>query len=299
MSEAAYPHLLPPVRLLADASDDARIRRIRTDRWLSYARAEAALAALEDLLSFPKRTRMPNLLLVGPSNNGKTMIIEKFRRDHAPNAEERDRETVRVPVLAVQMPASPDERRFYAAIVEALGIPDRASERVEAKQNMAVRVMRATDVQLLIIDEVHNLLCGTRDRQRRFLNVLRWLGNELQIPLVAVGTAEAMRAIHSDDQLANRFTPFALPPWKAGVEFVRLINTLEAIMPLREPSRLAEPRKLQRILTASEGILGEVVAIITRATVGAIQAGEERIRTERLETLDFISPSQRRRIDVR
>jgi GTPase SAR1 family protein len=25
---------------------------------------------------------MPNLLLVGPSNNGKTMIVEKFRREH-------------------------------------------------------------------------------------------------------------------------------------------------------------------------------------------------------------------------
>ena len=44
----------------------SRIRRIRTDRWIGYARAEAVLAALEDLLTFPKRLRMPNLLLVGP-----------------------------------------------------------------------------------------------------------------------------------------------------------------------------------------------------------------------------------------
>ena len=40
-------------------------------------------------------------------------------------------------------------------------------------------------------------------QQRRLPNLLRWLGNELQIPLVAVGTAEALRAIQSDDQLAN------------------------------------------------------------------------------------------------
>jgi hypothetical protein len=43
--------------------------------------------------------------------------------------------------------------------------------------------------------------------------MLRWLGNELQIPLVALGTAEALRAIQSDDQLANRFSPFPLPLW--------------------------------------------------------------------------------------
>jgi hypothetical protein len=42
-------------------------------------------------------------------------------------------------------------------------------------------------VHLLVIDEVHNLLSGSRLQQRRLLNLLRWLGNELQIPLVAVG----------------------------------------------------------------------------------------------------------------
>ena len=71
--------------------------------------------------------------------------------------------------------------------------------------------MRATDTRLLVIDELHNLLSGTSMQQRRLLNLLRWLGNELQIPLVGVGTAEALRAIRSDDQLVNRFEPFALP----------------------------------------------------------------------------------------
>jgi DNA polymerase III delta prime subunit len=38
---------------------------------------------MKDLLNFPKRTRMPNLLLVGPTKNGKTtMIVEKFHRAH-------------------------------------------------------------------------------------------------------------------------------------------------------------------------------------------------------------------------
>jgi len=54
---------------------------------------------------------MPNLLLVGPSNNGKTMIVEKFRRSHLPGSEENARDgAIRVPVLKVQMPPAPDER---------------------------------------------------------------------------------------------------------------------------------------------------------------------------------------------
>ncbi len=295
--EACYPHLLPVVRELAEAPDAVRIRRIRTDRWISYARADFALAELEDLRSFPKRTRMPNLLLVGPSNNGKTMIVEKFRRDHVMAAEaQADERAARVPVLKVQMPPAPDERRLFAAIVSALGAPERAHEHVSVKQDIAVKLMRATNVEILILDEVHNLLCGTRDQQRRILNLLRWLGNELQIPLVAAGTTEALRAIHSDEQLANRFTPVALPPWRSGAEFTRLVSTLEAVLPLKEPSGLSEPKILQRLLTASEGILGEVVTIVVRAAVAAIQAGEERIAPERLDAIGFVPPSRRRHV---
>jgi type II secretory pathway predicted ATPase ExeA len=296
VTDRSYPHLLPPIQALADAPSEVRIRRIRTDRWIGYARAEAALSALEDMLSFPKRSRMPNLLLVGPSNNGKTMIVEKFRREHLPGSEESPRDgAIRVPVLKVQMPPAPDERRFFSAILDGLGAPDRMNDRLATKQDMAVRMMRATGVRMLIIDEVHNLLSGARDQQRRFLNLLRWLGNELQIPLVAVGTAEGLRAIQSDEQLANRFTPFGLPPWQGDAEFSRLINTLEAVIPLKEPSGLSEPLIAQKLLAASEGILGEVVTIVTRAAVAAIESGKEMIRPEALDGMGFMPPSERRR----
>jgi hypothetical protein len=296
MSDPPFAHLLPQIRALADAPAEMRIRRIRTDRWIGYARAEAALAAMEDLLTFPKRMRMPNLLLVGPSNNGKTMIVEKFRREHVRGAEADVREgAIAVPVLKVQMPPAPDERRFFSAVLEALGAPDRSNDRLAAKQDMAMRMLRATSVRLLVIDEVHNILSGSRDQQRRFLNLLRWLGNELQVPLVAVGTSDALRAIQSDDQLANRFTPFSLPPWRFDAEYLRMLNTLEAMLPLREPSGLEEPAFAQKILTAAEGILGEVVNLVTAAAVAAVVSGEERIRIERIEDIGFIPPTERRR----
>ena len=298
MSEA-YPHLHASARPLAEESPELRIRRIRTDRWIAYARAEAALSAMGDFLSFPKRLRMPNLLLVGPTNNGKTMIIDKFRRDHPPIEASTTREGVaNIPVLKVQMPSAPDERRFFGTILDALGVPDRPNDRIATKQDVAVRLMRATKVRLLIIDEVHNVLSGARNQQRRFLNLLRWLGNELQIPLVAVGTAEALRAVQSDDQLANRFEPFALPPWRDGEEYRRLLSTLEAILPLRRPSRLAEPAMVGKILSAAEGILGEIVAVVARAAVQAVTTGAEVVSVEMIDGTGFIPPSKRRRVAI-
>lgn len=229
-----YPHLHSATRPFAEENNESRIRRIRTDRWITYRRAEAALSAMEDLLSFPKRTRMPNLLLVGPTNNGKTMIVEKLRRAHPLSAASATPEgAAHVPVLKVQMPAGPDEPRFLGAILDELGFPHMLSDRVAKRQEAAVRMLRETNVRVLVIDEVHNVLSGSRLHQRRLLNLLRWLGNELQIPLVAVGTAEALHAIQSDDQLANRFEPIRLPPWRNGEEYRQLLSTLEAVLPLR------------------------------------------------------------------
>ena len=295
----AYPHLHPSTRPLAEESTEARIRRIRTDRWIAYARAEAVLSALEDLLTFPKRTRMPNLLLVGPTNNGKTMIVEKFRRTHPPlDAHEAPEGTASIPVLKVQMPPGPDEGRLFGAILDAIGLPGASTDRVSARQDAAIRLMRATSVHLLVIDEIHNVLSGSRTQQRRLLNLLRWLGNELQIPLVAVGTAEALHAIQSDDQLANRFEPVALPRWRDGTEYRRLLSTLEAVLPLRSPSQLTEPALAQKILCAADGILGEVITVVTRAAVCAVRSGAEAISANIIDDTGFISPAERRRVAI-
>lgn len=295
----AYAHLHPSARAWAEEDAAARIRRIRTDRWIAYARAEAALSAIEDLLSFPKRTRMPNLLLIGPTNNGKTMIVEKFRRSHLPAEAAAVKDGVaNIPVVRIQMPAGPDERRFFGAILDALGLPGLPSDGVAARQDAALRLMRMTGVRLLIIDELHNVLSGTPAQQRRLLNLLRWLGNELQIPLAGVGTAEALRAIRSDDQLSNRFEPIALPVWREDDAYRRLLNTLEAVLPLRRPSHLAESALAGKIFAASEGVLGEVVAIVTRAAVMAVTSGAETISPRLIDKTQFIPPSERRRVAV-
>ena len=75
-------HLLPAAQGLARLPADERIQRIRADRWIGYPRAVEALNRLETLFAWPNKQRMPNLLLIGPTNNGKSMIVEKFRRSH-------------------------------------------------------------------------------------------------------------------------------------------------------------------------------------------------------------------------
>lgn len=78
-------HLGPEANALAMLPGIERLARLRMERWIGYTRANQALAQLEALLfDEPGKLRPQNLLIVGPNNNGKTMIAEKFHRAHPP-----------------------------------------------------------------------------------------------------------------------------------------------------------------------------------------------------------------------
>jgi type II secretory pathway predicted ATPase ExeA len=196
------------------------------------------------------------------------------------------------------MPAGPDEYRFLTAIAETLAMDRKTSSRLAVLQSQVLEAMRRKQTRMLVVDELHNILSGTPPQQRRLLNLIRWLGNELQIPLIGVGTVEALRAVQSDDQLANRFEPFALPLWSDDDDFRRLLNTLEAVLPLRKRSDLDDPALANRIYAAGEGILGEIIAIVMQAAVEAVRSGSERITARTIEAASFIRPSERRRVAV-
>ena len=211
-------HLLPAAQVLARLPAAERIQRIRADRWIGYPRAVEAQNRLETLYAWPNKQRMPNLLLVGPTNNGKSMIIEKFRRTH-PASSDADHEYI--PVLVVQMPSEPSVIRFYVALLAAMGAPLRPRPRLPEMEQLALALLRKVGVRMLVIDELHNVLAGNSVNRREFLNLLRFLGNELRIPLVGVGTRDAYLAIRSDDQLENRFEPMMLPLWEANDDAAR------------------------------------------------------------------------------
>lgn len=287
-------HLLPSAHIIARLSPEERIIKLQGDYWIGYNHAEQALNHLQTLLKYPKRIRMPNMLLIGPTNNGKTMIVERFRRQHMPyESEDKNHEVI--PVLMVQMPASPTMQRFYAAILSSLRSPIITYPSTAKSEVMALKILKKTQTKILIIDEIHNLLSGRMDKQREFLNALRFLGNELQIPIVGVGTKDAYLAIRSDDQLENRFEPFILPLWKDEHELMRLLASFQKILPLQKPSNLLSSDIRSLLLRRSEGTIGEIASLLIQATSLAIRSGKEFIDLEVLEQADYRSPTERRR----
>nr|WP_206427694.1 TniB family NTP-binding protein [Gulosibacter massiliensis] len=286
-------HLHASARAVAQLPAKERVRHVRADRWIGYSRATAALERLETLYVWPGKQRMPNLLLIGPTNNGKSMIIEKFRRLH-PTTSHSDRE--QMPVLAVQMPSEPSVIRFYVALLAAMGAPLRPRQRLADLEQTALTLLRAVGVRVLVIDELHNLLAGRGETRREFLNLIRFLGNELRIPLVGVGTREAYLAIRSDDQLENRFEPFTLPRWESNEETRTLLASFAAAFPLRRPSTIATEDMARYLLSRSEGTIGELTHLLTDAAVAAIESGEEAINQRTLLMAPYAGPTERRRM---
>lgn len=285
-------HLLPVAQKLARLPADERIQRIRADRWIGYPRAVDALNRLETLYAWLGKQRMPNLLLVGPTNNGKSMIIEKFRRTH-PACSDADQEYI--PVLVVQMPSEPSVLRFYVALLAAMGAPLRPRPRLPETDQQALTLLRKIGVRVLVIDELHNILAGNSVNRREFLNLLRFLGNELRIPLVGVGTRDAYLAIRSDDQLENRFEPVVLPLWEATEDYCSLLASFAASLPLRRLSPIATQDMARYLLARSEGTIGELAHLLMAAAVAAVESGEEAINQRTLSMADYTGPGERRR----
>src|SRR6202050_1541362 len=119
---ASASHANAATAELLGLSAQQRIRAIRSERWVSYPRVQKTLQILEQILDHPRTTRMPSIAIYGDSGMGKTMIMEKFRREHPP-AFDSEAGVERTRVLALQMAGKPGERRLYSQILTALGAP--------------------------------------------------------------------------------------------------------------------------------------------------------------------------------
>jgi Bacterial TniB protein len=135
---SGYFHLSDTARKFIEMPDEDRICHILQPHWIGYPQSKRILEKLQDLFSHPQVDRMPNLLIVGDTNNGKTMIIRRFQHQH-PASDNPEGDHIIVPVLLVQAPPVPEEGRLYANILEALNTPyKRTVRQVSAKPRSSI-----------------------------------------------------------------------------------------------------------------------------------------------------------------
>lgn len=272
----SYEHVHPEFRHAVDLSDAERLEFLQEHRWLGYPLAQQIMDTLTCLLRKPSRPRMPNLLLVGDSNNGKTTIIRRFA-NLCGRVTQQENGNPSLPILVVEAPPTANERELYVHILERLLAPYRSTDPVVKLRYQVIHLCRACQVRMMIIDEFHSLLAGTPIKQREMMNAIKLLCNELGIPIVGVGTRDAVRILHTDPQHASRFDVVQLPLWKVDIEFQRLLTDFEKILPLKFPSKLHQPLLAQQLHAISGGNLGNLHEHLIGCTEYAISSGLEKI----------------------
>ena len=284
-------HVHPDFRAVLSMSDADRLAFLDAPRWIGYERAQHILDTLQGLMNKPRRPRMPNLLIVGDSNNGKTTIIRRFQALCGEGYLNEDAEAVQ-PLIVAEAPPGADEKGLYVSILERFWSVYRPTDSATKLRYEVVHKLRKCQARILILDEFHSLLTGPAVKQRLVMNAIKLLCNELGIPIVGVGTRDAVRVLHTDPQHASRFDVISLPIWELSPDFQRLLAGFERVLPLKRPSDLSRPEMATALHSICGGNLGDLQRVLADCAADAIKTGEECISQDLVRKKAGLRPTR-------
>lgn len=270
-------------------SDEERIIYCKKDHWIGYSSAVKLIEILEDKFLDPPQMRHEGLLIYGDSNNGKTVILKRMYELHKTKLDyvTKDGEAIyEIPIIYFQAPTIPDESRLYSLILDELCVPQKRTDKVVIKANLAKHYLNKLGTKMILIDEIHSALRGNLNKQRTFIDDLKQLSNSLSLTIVLAGTREAYSALSIGNETGSRFPALELPRWNNDKKFRSFVATYERCLPLKEASNMAENSELLNVLFyQSEGLIGKTVNLLKKAAIKAINSKREYIIVDDIEYL--------------
>lgn len=268
--------LTPSAQAALLSTEEVRLHRIQTDCFIPTPGTDAGLTLLEREFARPRVIRQPGIRIIGDPYSGKTAMIDKFLRDH-PRIDRPDQETDEIPVIRLEI-NSPSIIVFLSNIVKALGSNVLSSHEAGLARHLDA-CFGAIKPRMMIVDEVHVCLTGTRVQRDKIWNYLKWIGNAHKVTVVLAGTDELRTAIDRAEERNTRIIySHVMPVWNYDAEWLRFANRVRATLPLRRDYNLWTDTELSRfVFHASNALTGQLVLILREAAAIAISSGIEMI----------------------
>lgn len=260
-----------------------RIRLVE-NLYIHFPRNEDALKAIADCHKHARRAgEAEGLIIQGETGAGKTTIIKQYTRDH-PRTVTDDGSIV--PVLRASVPVPATCKSLATTLLTAIGDPA-ADKGTNVSQSLRLkRFFEVCKVELVILDEFQHF--QDRDSRKVLKTVSDWLKllmDQTHVPIVLAGLPYSHTILDEpgNQQLQRRFAtrielePFAYETKKDRQDFRRFLNAIDDRLPLLEKSNLADPDMALCIYAATDGVVAHVMKLVRRATMIALESGEEQL----------------------
>ncbi|MBB3937847.1 TniB family NTP-binding protein [Aureimonas phyllosphaerae] len=257
---------------------------------LDHMQLDKALGAIDRL----RKRYTPNpettlearaLFVVGYAGAGKSTLLAQYERNERmkPGAFRSDEDGDVRPVVRLQVPSSAQKRQFVSAIVGALGYKAQADVDSTAIVLEIGDLCRRMGVQVILLDEAHELTKGGGKRVEVIQEFVKSLLNQTGVQFVLAGLPGVLD-LQPEEQVGRRMAPvFYLAPYDWGteegrVEFATLLVELEAKVGVPfVPSLLDDPVLQARMYYATKGRIGLVSKYMSAALDKVLHGELEKI----------------------
>ena len=278
----SHDYLVPEARALLDSSPAYRANRMLAERFIKHERINPILDHIRFLRFRPQQSRASGLVVTGKPGSGKTMLAKSVLREF-PASPATATDAASRPVIMISMTGAREAKILYNRLLTELGCPNESNYIGSDRERMALKLCRAARVCLLIVDEIQDILTSTPRQQRIALDTIKFLMNELSLPILVLGTPQAKIAMELDEHLNARFEYRDLPVWDRDDYLVTFLDTLESRLPLKKRSHLSSMPIMTALVKLSGGILDPIVKMVCYAAAHAVEAGSEQITLELIE----------------
>lgn len=280
---SAATHLSPATAVNAAVTD------IRLEKFLrlrvAHSRQLEVNAELWRLMTCAQHEREITVL-VGPTGVGKTNLIETIESEADSRFVASGSPVGRIAHLRINAaPPQNDTFRFPSLYREVLTASDdyfsqrsrlgrlRTSDELQAA---AVNVLRHRGPIVFTIDEAQHVTYAVRQqRLAQHIDNLKWLADQIQSPILLVGTGELLKFSLISAQLARRLNQVPFLPYRAVsadiAAFLGVVKTLMEAMPVHSDFDLSKHRAF--FFDGSAGSVGLLKQWFARVVEDAITAG--------------------------